>query len=101
MHTFESAGGNCSIAAWTLFWIARRSEPFVAAAPAFGGIARTFASTYACKIPVTASPPTPHVPANFFPDAIAVAVSCLAVLIEYFAFPPLTTWIFGYFFMTF
>src|SRR5437867_212205 len=30
MHTFESAGGNCSIAAWTLFWIARRSEPFVA-----------------------------------------------------------------------
>src|SRR3954451_20185932 len=81
-QTFESAGGNCSIAAGTLFSIARRRLPFVAAAPAFGGIGRTFESTYACRMPVTASPPTPQVPANFLPEAIAVWVSCFAVLIE-------------------
>ena len=63
-QTFESAGGNCSIAACTLFSIARRRLPFVAAAPAFGGIVFTPASTYACRIPVTASPPTPQVPSN-------------------------------------
>src|SRR6476661_262810 len=82
MQTFESAGGNCSIAACTLFWITSRRLPFVTDAPAFGGIGRTFESTYACRIPVTASPPTPHVPVNFLPDAIAVAASCFAVLIE-------------------
>src|SRR5260221_13545343 len=82
MQTFESDGGNCNIAAWTWFWIARRRDPFVAAAPAFGGIGRTFESTYACRMPVTASPPTPHEPVNFVPFAIAVAASCLAVLIE-------------------
>src|SRR4051795_5070433 len=81
MHTFESDGGNCSIAAGALFWIASRRLPFVAAAPAFGGIG-FFASTYAWRIPVAAAPPTPQVPWNVVPFASAVWVSCFAVEIE-------------------
>src|SRR5207245_375751 len=100
MQTCELVGGNCNDATSILFSMASRRMPLVAAAPPIGGAGLTFASMSACISPVTASPPTPQAPVNVLPEAMAVAASCLPVLIEEFALRPVMMWLFGYFCMT-